>query len=166
MPVSCCVPARNKEVHIYVPIDDTHSWRYDLGFLDRPATEADWGRRQDLDRDYRKRANAGNDYLQDRDKQRIENFTGMGSFLTHDSCMTESMGLRYDRSGEYLGMSDLAVVTVRRMLLNAVKGLEKGEAPPHLVRDPARNHFPDVDTFDITVPKGADWRAATPWYAK
>ena len=165
MPLSCWVPARNKEVHIYVPIDDTHSWRYDFGYLDRPATEADWGRRKDLDADYRKRANAGNDYLQDRDKQRRENFTGMNSFLTHDSCMTESMGARYDRSQEYLGMSDLALVTVRRILLNAVKGLDKGKVPPHLVRDAAHNRFPDIDTFDMTVAKGEDWRAAAPHLA-
>ena len=165
MPLSCWVPARNKEVHMYVPIDDTHSWRYDFGYLDRPANDADWGRRKDLDGEYRKLANASNDYLQDREKQRRENFTGMGSFLTHDSCMTESMGPRYDRTQEYLGMSDLAVVTVRRALLNAVKGLDKGKEPPHLVHDPAKNQFPDVDTFDMTIAKGQDWRAVNPHLA-
>jgi nitrite reductase/ring-hydroxylating ferredoxin subunit len=164
MPITCAVPARNKEAHIYVPIDDTHSWRYDLGYLDRPLNEADRAnsRALDLDAGYRKLANLGNDYLQDRAKQRSENFTGMASFLTHDSCVTESMGPRFDRSQEYLGFSDQGVVAVRNLLLKSVKDLQAGKEPPHLVHDSTRNRFPQIDTFDITIPRGQDWRAQFP----
>ena len=164
MPVTCWVPARNKEAHIYVPIDDTHSWRYDLGFLDRPLNDADRAasRANDLGPGYRKIANLGNDYLQDRDKQRTENFSGMASFLTHDSCVTESMGPRFDRSQEYLGFSDQGVVAVRNLLLRTIKDLQAGKEPPHLVHDAAQNRFPQIDTLDITVPRGQDWRAKFP----
>lgn len=164
MPITCWVPARNKEAHIYVPIDDTHSWRYDLGFLDRPVTDAErtGGRNLDLGPDYRKIANLGNDYLQDREKQRTENFSGMGSFLTHDSCVTESMGPRFDRSQEYLGFSDQAVVAVRNLLLRTIKDHQAGKAPPHVIYDHKANRFPHMDTFDVTVPRGTDWRAKYP----
>ena len=166
MPITCWVTARNKEAHIYVPIDDTHSWRYDLGFLDRPLIATDRGaksRAKDLDADYRKLANLGNDYRQDRQKQKTENFTGMGdNFLIHDSCVTESMGPRFDRSQEYLGFSDQGVVAVRNLLLRSIKDLEAGKEPPHLIHEDAQNRFPHVDTFDITVPKGEDWRARFP----
>ena len=161
MPVCSIVPARNKEAHFYVPIDDTHSWRYDLGFLDRPLNDADRAnsRTSLLDADYRKLANRANDYLQDRIKQKNDNFTGMDAFLTHDSCATESMGPRYDRSKEYLGFGDLGVVAVRKVLLKALADVKKGNEPIHLVRDAANNRFPHIDTFDVTVPKGTDWRA-------
>ncbi|HTI87990.1 MAG TPA: Rieske 2Fe-2S domain-containing protein [Alphaproteobacteria bacterium] len=164
MPNTCWVPARNKEAHIYVPIDDTHSWRYDLGFVDHPVTEKDLGddRRQYLTADYRKKANLANDYLQDRAAQKIDSFTGMKGFLSHDSCATESMGPRFDRSKEYLGFSDLGVVAVRKRLLTAVRDLEKGKEPPHLVRDEADNCFPHIDTFDVTLKKGEDWRGRIP----
>jgi hypothetical protein len=164
MPITCWVPARNKEAHIYVPIDDTHSWRYDLGFLDRPLNDADRAnsRANDLGPGYRKIANLDNDYLQDREKQRTENFCGMGSFLTHDSCVTESMGPRFDRSQEYLGFSDQGVVAVRNLLLKSVKDHQAGKAPPHLIYDQKVNRFPHMDTFDVTVPRGDDWRAKYP----
>jgi phenylpropionate dioxygenase-like ring-hydroxylating dioxygenase large terminal subunit len=162
MPVSCWVPARNKEVHFYVPIDDTHSWRYDLGFLDRPLNDADRAnsRNNFLDDDYRKIANRANDYLQDRAKQKSDTFTGMEGFLTQDSCATESMGPRFDRSKEYLGFGDLGVVAVRKCLLKALAEMKKGKEPPHLIHDSAKNSFSHIDTFDVTVPKGEDWRAS------
>lgn len=160
MPVCSWVPARNKEMHFYVPIDDTHSWRYDLGLLDHPMNDADRAnsRKSLLDESYRKVANLSNDYLQDRAKQKTDNFTGMDAFLTHDSCATETMGPRFDRSKEYLGFGDLGVVGVRKCLLKALADMRKGEEPIHLVRDPGKNSFPHIDTFDITLPKGQDWR--------
>ena len=160
MPVSCWVPARNREAHIYVPIDDTHCWRYDLGILDGPAAEARSidDRREFLGPNFRKRANIGNDYLQNREMQKHENFTGMRGFLTQDSCVTESMGPRFDRSKEYLGQSDLGIVAVRNRLLRAIKGLEAGREPPHIVTREADNDFTHVDACQVTIDRGADWR--------
>ncbi len=51
------------------------------------------------------------------------NYTGMEDFLSHDSCATESMGPIYDRSKEHLGVSDTAVIAMRKFLLEAVKAL-------------------------------------------
>ncbi len=160
MPVSCWVPARNREAHIYVPIDDTHSWRYDLGVLDEPvdAVKSRDDRNQFLDDNFRKIPNISNDYLQDREMQRCDNFTGITGFLAQDSAVTESMGPRFDRSKEYLGQSDAGIVAMRNTLLKAIGDVEKGGEPPHIVRDQADNDFSHVDACQVTIPQDADWR--------
>ncbi|NIO07365.1 MAG: hypothetical protein GTO40_04940, partial [Deltaproteobacteria bacterium] len=75
MPVEVWVPVFNREIHMYVPISDTRTWRYDLGYLDRPVTPGDVHRRASIGPDYRKIPNLSNDYLQDPDMIRNENFT-------------------------------------------------------------------------------------------
>ena len=159
MPNYCWVPARNRETHIYVPADDTHSWRYDLGFLqDRKPTVEDWSRKTQIGPDYRKIRNLQNNYLQDRQLQATTTYTGIENFLNHDGCATETMGPLYDRSQEHLGASDKAVIAVRKYLIDAVKALQNGKEPPHLIRDAATNRFPHIDTFGQTIPAGVPWR--------
>jgi hypothetical protein len=159
MPVSCWVPARNRETHMYVPADDEHSWRYDLGFLrDRKPTEEDLNRKTQIGPDYRRIRNLKNNYLQDRRLQATSDYTGIENFLNEDGCATESMGPLFDRTREHLGVSDKAVIAVRKYLLNAVKEFQGGKEPPHIVRDPAENHFPHIDTFAQTIPAGIHWR--------
>jgi phthalate 4,5-dioxygenase len=163
MPVSCWVPARNKEVHSYVPVDDTHAWRYDFGFLpDRKVCEADLSRRLQIGPDYRRLRTQANHYLQDRDVQRTRTFTGIADFLNHDACATETMGPLYDRSREHLGVSDKALIAVRRYLIGAVQSLQQGQPPPHLVTDPARNDFRHVDTLAELIPARKHWREHFP----
>jgi len=160
MPVAGCVSARNGgyEIHMYVPLDDTHTWRYDLGFKrNRPVREEDVHRRKQIGPDYRRIRNLGNDYLQDRQVQKKTNFTGIEDFLNHDACATESMGPIFDRTKEHLGVSDKAVIAFRRYLLTAVKAFREGGDPPHVVTDPARNSFPHIDSIAQVVPLG-DWR--------
>jgi len=165
MPVSCWVPARNKEIHFYSPADDTHAWRYDLGFIrDRPVKADEVRRKTIIGPDYRRTRNVQNQYLQDREAQKKVNFTGMtgdgleADFLKHDACATESMGPIYDRSREHLGVSDKAVIALRKCLLLAVKNLQEGREPSHVVTDPARNHFHHIDTIAEVIPSGEDWR--------
>ena len=159
MPITCWVPARNREAHIYVPADDEHAWRYDLGFLqDRKPTAEDWNRKSQIGPDYRRIRNLQNNYLQDRQRQAATDYTGIENFLNHDACATESMGRIFDRSREHLGVSDKAVIAVRKFLINAVKEFQDGKEPPHIVRDPARNRFSHIDTFAQTIPANVHWR--------
>ena len=161
MPLAGCVSARNGgfEIHFYVPADDTHSWRFDLGFKrDRTVTEADVHRRAQIGPDYRRIRNSQNDYLQDREAQRKTSFTGIEDFLNHDSCATESMGPIFDRSLEHLGSSDKGVIAVRRYLLRAVKTFQDGGEPPHIVRDPERNRFPHIDSIAAVIPADVHWK--------
>ncbi len=166
MPVFGCVPAGRPpgeldgyEIHMYVPYDDTHSWRYDLGFRrKRPVAEDEVHRRKQIGPDHVRIRNAGNHYLQDRQMQKTVNYTGIEDFLNHDACATESMGPIYDRSTEHLGMSDKAVIAVRKYLLAAVKTVQEGKEAPHMVRDPKRNRFPHIDCFAELMPADVRWR--------
>ncbi len=158
-PIACWVPARGRETHIYVPADDTHSWRYDLGFLkDRAVRDDEVHRRKQIGPDYRRIRNIHNHYLQDRQVQKTISYTGIEDFLNHDSCATETMGPLYDRSKEHLGVSDTAVIAMRKYLLDAVKTLQEGKEPPHIVRDPAKNNFGHVDTLAQVIPSNIPWR--------
>lgn len=165
LPVACWVPALNKEIHFYAPADDTHSWRYDLGFVpDRPVPEGAAVRKKTIGTGYRRTRNPDNRYLLDREAQKNINFTGIigdgieADFLNHDACATESMGPIYDRSKEHLGVSDKGVIALRRFLVEAVQAFQSGQEPPHIVTNPASNNFPDIDTVTKVIPAGEDWR--------
>ena len=166
MPVYGCVPAgrptnelEGYEIHTYVPADDTHCWRYDIGFRrERAVRDDEVHRRKQIKSDYTRIRNAANNYLQDRQMQKTVNFTGIEDFLNHDACATESMGAIFDRSKEHLGVSDKAVIAVRKFLLAAVKELKEGKESPHLVRAAERNWFPHIDCFAYLLPRNVTWR--------
>jgi phthalate 4,5-dioxygenase oxygenase subunit len=147
------------EIHIYAPLDDRHAWRYDLGFRrSRPVSEEEAHRRKQIGPDYVRIRNAANHYLQDREAQKRISYTGIEDFLNHDACATESMGPLYDRSQEHLGVSDKAVIAVRKFLLNTIRALLEGNEPPHIVRDAHRNRFPNIDCFSYLLPSDVHWR--------
>jgi phenylpropionate dioxygenase-like ring-hydroxylating dioxygenase large terminal subunit len=166
LPVYGCVPAGRPtneldgyEIHTYVPADDTHCWRYDIGFRrTRAVREDEVHRRRQIGPDYLRIRNARNNYLQDRQMQKTVNFTGIEDFLNHDACATESMGPIFDRSKEHLGVSDKAVIAVRKCLLASVKALQEGKEPPHIIREARRNGFPHVDCFAYLLPRSMPWR--------
>jgi phenylpropionate dioxygenase-like ring-hydroxylating dioxygenase large terminal subunit len=166
MPVYGCVPAgrptnemEGYEIHTYVPADDTRCWRYDIGFRrDRAVRDDEVHRKKQIKPDYTRIRNARNDYLQDRRMQKTVNFTGIEDFLNHDACATESMGPICDRTKEHLGVSDKAVIAVRKFLLASVKAMQNGTEPPHIVRDRERNWFPHIDCFACLLPRDASWR--------
>src|SRR5262249_54177829 len=74
-------------------------------------------------------ANIRNDYLIDREIQRTRTFTGIHGIRAQDAAMTESQGLIADRTKEYLGSSDTAIIAARKRLVQAAKALAKGEEP-------------------------------------
>ena len=90
--------------------------------------------------------------------QKTVNFTGIKDFLNHDACATESMGPIFDRSREHLGVSDKAVIAVRKCLLNTVKALQDGKELPHVVREAKNNWFPHIDCFAYLLPRTIHWR--------
>lgn len=166
MPVYGCVPAGRApgeldgfEIHTYVPLDDVRTWRYDIGFRrSRPVREEEVHRRKQIGPDYLRVRNPRNHYLQDRHAQKTVNYTGIEDFLNHDACATESMGPIFDRSKEHLGVSDKAVIAVRKYLLTAVKNLRQGAEPPHLIYGAKRNWFPHIDCFAYLLPSDVAWR--------
>ncbi len=156
----------NLDGHLWVPIDDqeTHvyNWRCSAD-PDVPispeaaeAHEHHSGRGRDdlIPGTFKLKRNPSNDYLIDRQVQKTKNFTGIDGVNTQDFAIQEGMGPIVDRSREYLGTTDRAIVTMRRMLLQAVAAVARGETPPGA--DPATHR--DVRPYDAVVPQGADWR--------
>ena len=148
-------------IHSHVPIDDTHSMRYNIHFRrSRPIRDDERQHDEEIGADFRKRRNLQNNYLQDREQQKRENFTGMGPiFLIHDSCATESMGPIYDRSKEHLGISDITVIAVRRFLLQCVRALQIGKEPPHVIRTAEQNDLRHVACIATKIPSTRDPKA-------
>ena len=66
------------------------------------------------------------------------------------------MGPIVDRSAEYLGTTDRAIVTMRRMLLEATHAVERGEMPPGV--DP-KTHA-QIRPYDGIVPPDVTWQDA------
>jgi phenylpropionate dioxygenase-like ring-hydroxylating dioxygenase large terminal subunit len=139
---------------VWVPLDDEHTMVWEThwsstrelteeeqkGLKDRvgpsgflPDTD-DWLGRN------RFAANAGNDFLQDRERQKHMNFSGFENVTPiQDGAMQESMGAICDRTREHLGASDAAIVQMRRRLAGAARELEKNKIPPGVL-NPAYYH--------------------------
>jgi hypothetical protein len=64
------------------------------------------------------------------------------------------MGPVSDRTREFLGTSDKAIVAMRRLLLDAIEINEKGGNPPGLRAESTRAIRP----HDNIVAKNQDWR--------
>ena len=152
--------------HLWVPIDDEQTYVYNWCYSADPAVsiseeiaEADerhFGRGKDdlIPGTFKLKRNPSNDYLVDRAVQKTETFTGIEGVNTQDFAIQEGMGPIVDRSQEYLGSTDRAIVTLRRMLLEAVAAVERGETPPGV--DPKTHRA--IRPYDGLVPAGADWR--------
>ena len=152
--------------HLWVPIDDTQTYVYNwmTGLDDSvPITpefaeemEKFTGRGQDdlIPGTFKLKLNLANDYMIDRQLQKTKTFTGITGLNTQDYALQEGMGPIVDRSKEFLGTSDKAIITMRRLLLEAVDAVERGEKPRGL--DPST--YRDVRAYDDFVPNGKDWR--------
>ena len=152
--------------HLWVPIDDEQTNVYNWGYSADPAMpiseemaeayEHHSGRGKDdlIPGTFRLKRNPSNDYLIDRAAQKTRSYTGIDGVNTQDFAVQEGMGPIVDRSKEYLGSTDRAIITLRRMLLEATAAVERGETPPGA--DP-RTHR-DIRPYDGLVPPGANWR--------
>lgn len=132
----------------WVPMDDTHTMSVWFGRKKRHRSSAkalgggiadfdaflpntsDWFGR------WRTAANAGNDYLIDREAQRTKTYTGVEGVLLQDQMITESMGGIPDFSHEHLAPSDQMISLTRRRLINAANAFAKDGTPPPASQDP------------------------------
>jgi len=145
----------------WIPIDDRTTWFYVLNMRNKPFTDEErkafhgW-----IDSDYRRVRNVGNDYLQDREYQRNVSYSGIKAVIPaeQDGCATESMGPIYDRTKEHLGYSDKTIIALRNMLLKALKAVQEGGEPPHIIRDAKTNDFSRLRSLKGVFPSGTPWR--------
>lgn len=160
-------PAR-LDGHIWVPIDDVSTFVYNIMCSPHPedvltpeAVEtreraAGRGKDDSIPGTFRLKRNATNDYMIDRNMQKTHNYTGIVGVNTQDFALQEGMGKIVDRSKEFLGTSDKAIVALRRILLDAITTNEKGGTPRAL--DP--KSYRHVRAYDRVVPFGQEWKKA------
>ncbi|HWP28576.1 MAG TPA: Rieske 2Fe-2S domain-containing protein, partial [Chloroflexota bacterium] len=151
-------------IHWHVPIDDERHWRYEITFSRTGPLDKEAYRREiaaEMTPDRRLIRNQANRYLQDRAAMLTENYTGMGRYFpAHDAYATETQGPIQDRTQEHLGYTDKAITRARLMLLRGIRDVQEGRDPPHVVRAPEANRFPDLVVLSQVVPDGVDWRTA------
>jgi phthalate 4,5-dioxygenase oxygenase subunit len=160
-------PAGTAWQHMFVPIDDENTmFRYvryktdgvPLSAEERAAHDA-WGgtvRGIDVDDDFRKTRTRQNLWLQDREAMRNGSWSGLRGTQNEDFAMSESMGPLYDRTKEHLGTSDVAVIRMRRRMLDAVRAfVADGALPPGLDRPVV---YAQVRAQEKMVPIDAPWQ--------
>jgi len=134
------MPPRSPGGHAFVPIDDTHCWVWTFGCkLDRPySVDEILGMKRgtvsgpfgaEVDENYFPLHNQANDFLLDRKVQRSYNFTGIVGTGNQDMAAQVSMGPITDRTEEHLGVTDVGIIEMRRLLLNSAKDLCEGKEP-------------------------------------
>ena len=132
--------------------DETCSFDHE----DLERIEQNYGRGADdyIPGTFKLKANLSNDYFIDRAEQKTKSFTGIKGINTQDVALQEGMGAITDRTGEHLGTSDRAIAVMRRLLLEAVDAVERGESP----RGSDAASFSQIRPHDGLVPAGSDWR--------
>jgi len=153
--------------HWHVPVDDTHHWKYVIvhryaGPIDRAYVATQCA--SELDAPYLPHRNGHNRYGQDRDDMRSgRTYIGMGvHFQDHDKFATESQGAISDRSLEHLATTDRGVITMRRLLLEAIAAVGAGTDPLMAVRDANADPLAEMVVRSEFVPKNTEtvgfWR--------
>ena len=151
---------------MYVPIDDNTTWR--MNFSTKARDDLSTRGSEPAPANARTSGNPSvngvrqrdrlpeNDYLIDRESQRLSSYTGIDSDnADQDMAITESMGHIYDRTREHLGTTDRAIIRMRRMLIQSAKDLAQGVEPRGL--DISRR-FDQIRSAERVLAEGADWR--------
>lgn len=154
--------------HLWVPVDDEHTWVYNWtcsadkarpmprDAFDRWETFMGRGPDDMIPGTFRLKRNLANDYMIDRALQRTQTYSGIKGLNTQDYALQEGMGPIVDRSKEFLGTSDRAIVTMRRQLLEATHAAERGETLPGSTPESHR-HIRPVDRI---LDGGVFWKDA------
>jgi len=130
-------PEQHTHVQIFVPCDDTSTMFYGLYITqDGRALSVDGMREKmggrpglDLDERWFKRSGAADWFKQDRAAMKAGDWSGIYGIPNQDMACQESMGPVVDRTLEHLGTSDIAVIRMRRRMLESVVRFVDGGAP-------------------------------------
>lgn len=151
-------------INWHVPIDDTHHWKYCFFFnREAPLDQAVVDKAlSEVDINYRPVRNESNRFLQDRAAMRTQTYTGMGSgFQSHDVFATASQGAIQDRTQENIVSSDIAIVAARKLMEKAIRDIQEGREPPHVIRRPEQNILSHLLVISDLVSGVSDWKAYT-----
>lgn len=151
MPSFTMVPPRGDHPlhgHFWIPIDDENCWAWSFDYHpSRALTETERQAMKDgkgihvsyVPGTFRPAANKDNDYLIDREAQRLGiTYSGVEGIAMQDASLQESMGPIVDRTKENLVSTDNGIIMARHRLMKAARALkEKGQVPPGV--DPAHH---------------------------
>jgi hypothetical protein len=170
-------PEGSNPMHIWVPIDDNNTlswgldWKPTLPFTDAELDESSpafsfgtGGGAEYLQPTSRPHgawytvANAGNDYLLDREVQRTQTFSGIPTIALQDTAVTESMGGIYRRDREHLGTSDKMIIRTRARLLGIAKAMRDHNQSPPAAFEPEKFR---LRSCAVHLPRDVDWVEAT-----
>jgi hypothetical protein len=98
---------------------------------------------------------AENRYQIDREAQKNVSFSGIENFVSQDLAVTESMGKIYNRTKEHLGTTDVAIIRMRSILVDAAKELAAGHEPPAVAAD---LDYRSIRGAEKILEPGEDWR--------
>ena len=145
MPFHKIIASIPTAAHVWAPMDDENTMLYSIDFSpDHPFTEDELARSTAFDGIHTENIpgtdhairNRDNNYLIDRAMQAGgQSYTGIQGLGVQDCGIQESMGPIADRSIEHLGVSDTAIIQIRRLLLQTLDDHAAGKALPGM--DPA-----------------------------
>jgi phthalate 4,5-dioxygenase len=151
--------------HFWVPMDD-HTcmvWNFMYRFPDDEPFNAEdrreYGNGNGPDHvdqtTFRGLRNIRNNWGIDRQVQKTDTFSGIEGVNTQDRAVQESMGAIVDRSQEYLGPADKAIIAMRRLLVQAVRTVQAGGDPPA-----ADTSYYQLRAVERILDDGVEWRDA------
>jgi phthalate 4,5-dioxygenase oxygenase subunit len=158
-PFTAIIPLGDlQNVQIFVPIDDEHTYMYNVkfSFQKPPPGAREAGGADQTDGDFGTNRSRANNWLQDREAMKSSSYTGIDIIRNQDRAVQESMGPIYDRSKEHLGVSDTAIIRMRRRMLDSVRAFaERGERPVALAES---FDYGDVVAVEGMLPLDAPWQ--------
>ena len=169
MPFHKIIASKPAAAHVWAPMDDENTMLYSIDFKpDGPFTEPELVRSrthlgihtENICGTDRAIQNKDNDYMIDRALQASgQSFTGMRGLGIQDCALQESMGPIADRTIEHLGVSDTAIIRIRKLLLQTLGDLDAGRPLPGMDANSYR-----VRSARYRAPKGASF--AEHWEGK
>jgi phthalate 4,5-dioxygenase len=149
-------------MHAFVPIDDEHCYRWSFTWrVDRPYNETEFAAMHvgvgvhsaKIPGTHTPVQNKTNNYMIDRYMQKHFTYTGISDFGQQDASIQEGMDPISDRTEEHLGVTDIGIIAMRRMLLRAATDLREGFEPPSTSNPESYA----VHGGQVLVPDDAKW---------
>ena len=169
LPFAALIPRpldRNEPAHaqLFVPVDDVRTMFYGIFFSQNGAPVDEEAQRRkhhvvpgaDLDRAWFRRVSVDNWFDQDREAMKQGSYTGIKGFTNQDMACQESMGEIVDRTQEHLGTSDVAIIRMRRRMLEALRRFDAGEP---LIGHDAATPFERLRGDQKVIPIDEPWQS-------
>jgi phthalate 4,5-dioxygenase len=150
--------AKGGTVLFSIPIDDENIWYWQITYRSNERLERSKMHRFEDPDSWPPLPPGGpeDNWGQDREAMKNGHFTGFTQMLgTEDFAVIQSMGPIVDRTKEYLGAGDGAVLAVRRCLLNSVREFMQDTVPATARHD-------EID-YARTVPTSAVYEGHVNW---